>query len=352
MSGKDGKTEKPTPKRLRDARREGQTPKSREVGAAASLLGGLFTLQVFAPDAAASFAERARWLMLHGTGGENLHELPSEVLVAAMWDLTTTVLVPFLLVAVAVGLAGGFLQVGLKPAPKAIKPQAKRLNPKRGVQKFKPSQMGWELARNLVKIGLLTLLLWIPLQDWLGDMAGRMSLEAGVAELADTVMLLLGLAAVLALVVAAADFAWTKRNHIKQLMMRRDEVKREAKDQEGDPQLKQRRRQKAADLSRNRMIASAAEADAVVTNPTHYAVALRYEAEEPAPRIIAKAMDDAALELGKEARRHGVPVYQNPPLARGLYRRCRVGDYVPEALFEAVAAVLAAAYRRTGKAVA
>jgi len=349
VSGKDGKTEKPTPKRLRDAQREGQTPKSREVGAATSLIGALFALQVFAPSAAESFAARARWLFLTGTGGD---ELPADALVASMWDMTTSVLVPFLLVAVAVGLAGGFLQVGFKPAPKAIKPQAKRLNPKRGAQKFKPSQMGWELARNLVKIGLLALLLWVPLQEWLNDVAGRMSLEAGVSELADTVLLLLGLAAVLALIVAAADFAWTKRNHIKQLMMRRDEVKREAKDQEGDPQLKQRRRQKAADLSRNRMIASAAEADAVVTNPTHFAVALRYEAGEPAPRIIAKAMDDAALELGKEARRHGVPVYENPPLARGLYRRCHIGDYVPEALFEAVAAVLAAAYRRTGKAVA
>lgn len=349
MSGKDGKTEKPTPKRLREARREGQTARSREVGAATSLAGGLLVLTAFAPAGATTFAERTAWLLEHATHGD---ELPRQALLASGTEMAIAVLAPFVIVATIFGLAGGFAQVGFAPAPKAIQPQAKRLNPKRGLQRFKPSQMGWELARNMVKLGLLAVLVWLPLQGWMGELAGRFTLGGGMAELGGTVLDLIGRAAVLAALIAAADVAWTKYRHQKQLMMRKDEVKREHKDAEGDPHLKQRRQQRAQELSANRTIASAADADVVVANPTHFSVALAYEADDPAPRIVGKGLDEAALEMRRTARRHGVPVLDNPLLARGLYRRCRVGDQVPAALFEAVAAVLATAYRLTGKAVA
>lgn len=349
LSGKDGKTEKPTPQRLRKAKREGQTPKSREVGTATSLLGGLFVLTALAPGAVATFRDRTAWLFTHTTGGD---ELPVGAIVDTASAMGVGLLVPFLGTAVVVGLAGGFAQVGFSPAPKAIKPEAKRLNPKRGLQRFKPSQVGWELVRNLVKLALLGVLLWVPLSAWMGEVAGRLTLEGGMAALGGTAGQLLARATVLAAVIAGADFAWTKRSHRKQLMMRTDEVKREHKDSDGDPLMKQKRRERAQELSANRMIASVGEADVVVTNPTHFAVALGYDASEAAPRVVAKGMDDAAREIAKEARRHGVPVVENRPLARGLYRRCRLGDYVPAALFEAVAAVLASAYRRRGRAAA
>lgn len=347
MSGKDGKTEDPTPQRLRKAKQEGQTAKSREVGTATSLIGGLFVLAALGPGAVATFRERTAWLFTHAIRGD---ELAAGALLDTATAMGAAVLLPFLGTAVVVGLAGGFGQVGFSPAPKAIKPEAKRLNPKRGLQRFKPSQVGWELVRNLVKLALLTVLLWVPLSSWLGEVAGRLTLDGGIAAIGRTAGELIARATVLALVIAAADFAWTKRSHRKQLMMRKDEVKREHKDAEGDPLMKQKRRQLAHELSSNRMIASAAEADVVITNPTHFAVALRYDADEAAPRVLVKGMDDAAHQIVKTARRHGVLVTENPPLARGLYRRCRVGDFVPAALFEAVAAVLAAAYRRRGRA--
>jgi flagellar biosynthesis protein FlhB len=151
------------------------------------------------------------------------------------------------------------------------------------------------------------------------------------------------------LVIAMADYAFQRHKTNKQMMMSRADIKREFRDSEGDPHQKAARRRRAAELSRNRMLRDVATADVLVTNPTHLVVALRYDPAEGAPRVIAKGADKVADKIKAIARRHGVPVTQDVPLARALYRHCRVGVHVPAALYEAVAVVLAAAYRRTGR---
>lgn len=134
--------------------------------------------------------------------------------------------------------------------------------------------------------------------------------------------------------------------------MSMQEVKQEHKDSEGDPLVKSQRRRRAVELSRNRMLRDVALADVVITNPTHFAVALRYADGEGAPRVVAKGADKLAAKIRGLAHRHGVLVTENKPLARALYRRCKVGHYVPAALYEAVAVVLAVAYRRRGRVAA
>jgi flagellar biosynthetic protein FlhB len=156
-------------------------------------------------------------------------------------------------------------------------------------------------------------------------------------------------ALLLAVLIAGADYAYQKWRTDKQLKMSKDDVKREHKNTEGDPHIKGQRRRRQQEMSRNRMLGSVATADVVVTNPTHFAVALGYAPGDPAPRVLAKGTNRLALKIRREAHRNGVPVHEDRPTARALYRQVRIGGYVPASLFEAVAVVLAVAYRRTGR---
>jgi flagellar biosynthetic protein FlhB len=153
-------------------------------------------------------------------------------------------------------------------------------------------------------------------------------------------------AAGLAIVIAGADYTVTRFRHNKEMKMTKQEMREEFKTSEGDPHVRAARRQRAREMSRNRMIFDVANADVVVTNPTRLAIALKYEPDEVAPRIVAKGANKIAAKIRAEARRNGVPLIENKPLARSLYRRVKVGGFVPANLFEAVAAVLAVAYRR------
>lgn len=156
-------------------------------------------------------------------------------------------------------------------------------------------------------------------------------------------------ATALAAVIAIADLIYQRRRLDKQIRMTKDEVKREFKDSEGDPQLRAARRRRAGELSRNRMMRDAASADVLLVNPTHLAVALRYDPIDGAPKVVAKGADRIADKLRTIAARNGIPITADKPLARALFRRCKVGQHVPAALYEAVAVVLAVAYRRSGR---
>ncbi len=344
MSKKDEKTEKATPQRRKKAREEGQVARSQEVGVAGSLLVAAFFMQVFAPGAAETFQEETA-LLLGQTTGEYL---PAERVSGAVGRLVVAVVVPAMGLATAFALFSGFSQVGFKPSWKAAKPKLKRLNPKQGMEKLKPAKASWELVRALTKLGLLGLIVAGPLLGWADQMQGR-SLGHGVAEALDQAWALLLRAMLLAVAVAVADFAWQRWSHEKKLKMAKHEVKREHKDTEGDPQIRQMRKRKAAELSRNRMLTEVAHADVVVTNPTHLAVALRYGEGDAAPRVVAKGADHLAARIRHIAHRHGVTVTEDRALARSLYRRCKLDAYIPAALYEAVAVVLAMAYRRQGR---
>ena len=283
--------------------------------------------------------ETAGMLQSAGQGNVGAIGSPAVTILAAT-------LLPILSMAVFAAVAAGIGQVGLVVAPEAIKPKFSNLNPKKGLDRFKPNKAIWELARAGLKIGLLVVLSIGPLTGIVETVASRRGLHAGVSAILDAGWQILLRIVLAMLVIAVADYAINRYRNRKELRMTKDELRREVKDQEGGPELKSARRKRAAELSRNRMITAAAHADVVVTNPTHLAVALKYEADEPAPRVTAKGANALAKRIRKEARRHGVPVLEDKPLARALFRKVRVGDYVPTALFEAVALILAMAYRR------
>jgi flagellar biosynthesis protein FlhB len=342
---KDGRTEKATPQRRRKAREEGQVARSQEVAVGASFLALVTTMAVAGPSAVARATEDlTRVLSTAGQpdalGAAGGHALGLLVVLAG----------PFLFAAVVAGLGAGIAQVGVKVNPKLAKPKLKNLSLKKGLEKFKPAVASWELTRTVLKLAAVVVVVYPTLSSWRDHLANDRTLAGAIERLTGAYGGILVRAAILALVIAVADFAYQKKRTETKMKMKREEIKREARDTDGDPHQKAARRRMQQDLSRNRMLGDVATADVLITNPTHLVVALRYDPDEGAPRVIAKGADHLAAKLKAVARRNGVPITPDVPLARALYRRCRVGQHVPSMLYEAVAVVLATAYRRSGRA--
>ena len=301
----------------------------------------VLAMRFLAPAAAMEIAERARAIFAVAGRATLTPEIGSHVIGMIMIGL-----VPFLLAATVFGLAGGVGQVGLTLAPKAAKPKLSNLSLKKGLNRFKPSVFMWELVKAVGKVGLLVAFIWGPLMAWMGRLGEPLGIVDAIGFTGDQVWQIVLRAAGLAVVIAGSDYAVNRIRHNKEMKMTKQEMREEFKSSEGDPMVRAARRQRAREMSRNRMIFDVAMADVVVTNPTRLAIALKYDPDELAPRIVAKGSNRIAAKIRREARRNGVPLIENKPLARTLFRKVKVGGFVPANLFEAVAAVLAVAYRR------
>lgn len=344
----DGKTEKATPRKQREARKKGQIARSQEVGAAVSLVSLVLALRAFGPSIASGFRDSTAYLFANAGSPD----LPTAMIGQIVPDMFSTALVPVLAVSTILALVAGLAQVGFRPVPAAGRPRLSKLNPKQGLERFKPGKAMWELGRNAAKLALLGLLLWIPMREGLENLPLGFSLDTGLSITSRKISDILLRALALAVVIAAADYAWNKYRTAREMRMSKQEVKDENKETEGDPLVKSQRRRRAAEMSRNRMLSDVSQADVVITNPTHLAIALSYADDDPAPRVIAKGADKLAAKIRGIAYRHGVPVTEDKPLARTLYKQCKVGHFVPAALYEAVAIVLAVAFRRRGRRIA
>jgi flagellar biosynthesis protein FlhB len=341
---KDGRTEKATPQRRRKAREEGQVARSQEVAVAASFLALVTTMAVAGPSAVSRAMEDLTRVIATAGQPDALGAAGGRAL-----GLAVVLAGPFLFASVVAGLGAGIAQVGIKVNPKLAKPKLKNLSLKKGLEKFKPTVASWELARTVLKLAAVVVVVYPTLSAWRGHLSNDRTLAGAIERLTGAYGGILVRAAILALIIAIADFAYQKRRNETKMKMKREEVKREARDTDGDPYQKAARRRRQQELSRNRMLDDVATADVLLTNPTHLCVALRYDPDEGAPRVIAKGADLVADRLKGVARRHGVPITPDVPLARALYRRCQVGQHVPSVLYEAVAVVLATAYRRSGR---
>lgn len=348
MSRRDGKTEKATGRRRSEARRSGQIARSQEIPVAASLFAATATMWVVGGPAFATLRDETALLFA------NLPSTPERLgaLSGGLARIGVATLLPFVVVGVIVTLAVQVAQVGPTFKPKAAALKLSRLSPKQGLERLRPSKSLWEVGRTAVKLGLLVAVVAGPVRDWSEELAGAVPLGVGLQRTGDLAATVLLRSAALAAVVAAADYLWQRRTVARDMRMSKDEVRREHRENEGDPLLRSRRRQRAAELSRNRMLRDVAGADVVVTNPTHLAVALRYRQGDPAPAVVAKGADHLAGKIRAIAYRHGVQVIEDKPLARALHQQVRVGGRVPSVLFEAVAVVLATAYRRSGRVLA
>ncbi|MEX1022288.1 MAG: flagellar biosynthesis protein FlhB [Dehalococcoidia bacterium] len=347
MSGE--KTEAPTPRRQEDARKRGQVPHSREMDSAIVLLA---CLGVF------KFAGGYMWGGLEGLTIDtwahlNRNPLSVELTSEVGLDLmarSVVILLPLMGAIAAIAVIGGMAQTGGPLfAKQALKPQFKRMNPLEGAKRLVASRQAYvNLAKALFKFTVLGLVSYLTFMSHWEEIA-TLGFQAGIGEsigvLVDVSFDLALRLALVILVLAIGDMVFQRADMTRQLRMSIQEVKDESKQTDGDPQMKgAMARQRRALLSR--IMQSVPKADVVIVNPTHYAVALKYDpASSTAPVVLAKGMHLMAQRIREVAEEHGIPVIQNPPLCRAVYKASRIGQEIPADLYEAVAEVLAFVYR-------
>jgi flagellar biosynthetic protein FlhB len=340
-SGPGGeKTEKPTPQRLKKARKEGQIPRTQELGTWA----GVAAASALLPMLVGTMFDAVQKLFIQ-IGAVASHPEPEAVIVLLGQALSAflTTLLPTALGLMVVGTAAAAAQGGVTFATKAMKPTLKKLNPFPGMKRMFGTQGLWEATKAVIKTAALATVVVITSDraQQLVSSAGALPLSAVAKTFADSAVLMFRVVAVTGLVIAIADYVVVRVKTMKKLKMSQYEIKQEHKQSEGDPHMKAHRRAVQMSMSRNRMMSEVAEADVLLVNPTHVAVALKYEAERGAPRVVAKGAGEVAAKLRERAAEARVPMVQDIPLARALHASCDLGQEVPPQLFTAVARVLA-----------
>ncbi len=337
----DERTEKPTPKRKKEARKKGQVAKSPDVSGWLVVLAASMVVPVVIHSA------ETRMVGLWGLVGTVVADPTTAgamgVMRTGFSDMFATVL-PTVVVFAAVGVFANVAQVGFAFSTQAAKPKFSRVNPFEGFKRLFSTQSLWELAKQAVKLGALVGLAYQTVVHIarLTVMSGAIGIGPAAGVVGPAILGLVRVTAVIGLLLGVADYAFKKHKMNKSMKMSKHEIKEEAKSDQGDPVIKGAVRKKMLSLSRMRMMAAIAGADVVVTNPTHYAVALRYEqGRGMAPRVVAKGAGAVAARIRAEAHRCRVPVVEDPPLARAIYAGCEIDAQIPRELFMAVARLLA-----------
>ncbi|MGG5259677.1 EscU/YscU/HrcU family type III secretion system export apparatus switch protein [Phycicoccus avicenniae] len=338
MSDKASKTEKPTPQKLKKARRDGQVPRTAELSAWTAVLLASVLLPRLAQGLGDLFAD-----LLHGVRDviadprpEQGTSLMRQATTDALW-----LLAPFFGVMVAAALVSNAAQGGLRFYPGKFKPNMKVLNPGKGLKQLVSAHSAWTFAKTMIKFVVFGWIGYTELRDvaTLMTSSGAWSLGAAAGAAVEAAVHVLRVVAGVGLVLAAADYAAERRRIGTSLKMSPDEVKREHKQTDGDPFLKGMIRGKQRAMSRNRMLADLSSADVVLVNPTHVAVALKYEPGSGAPRVVARGAGAAAARIREEAAELRLPMVEDVPLARTVFRLCDIGEEIPAELFDAVAGV-------------
>lgn len=342
------RTEKATPKRREDAREKGQVARRPELAAAASFLAALLMLRLNSEDLLHRSAQ-----LFSRTSGYIVSPDPLTIpkLQGIFIDATANLALlslPVVAAAMTAGLIANFAQGGLTFAPKALLPKAERFNPVANLKRVFGSNGPVELLKSLLKFGGLTLACYGTLKRTVAESPLLIGAPSGKTLFAvGSLIYTLGLrAAGVLLLVAALDYLYGWYKHEKSLRMTKQELKDEMRRQEGDPLFKMQRRRAARALAQRGIAVEVRNADVIITNPTHFAVALKYDrARHAAPLVVAKGADFLAKKIREIARAHDVPIVENPPLARSLYKSVEIGGTIPAELFRAVAELLAYVYR-------
>jgi flagellar biosynthesis protein FlhB len=346
------KTEKPTAKRRSETRKKGQVAKSTDLNGSAVLVAGLIGLTAFGPSIVSGIAGSMRSTFADishpgdYTTAAGLHELFS----AGMNTLLTTV-APIAALCMAAGLIVNVAQVSFKPTAQAIKPDFKKINPVMGAKNMFGIRVATEGIKALAKViavGIVVAMALVPQLTSLG--ASIDTPPAALGMLVNTsIMGIAERAAIAYLLIGILDYIYQRHRHNKQLKMTKHEVKEEGRSQNTPPEVRSAIRRRQIQAARARMMAAIPQADVVVTNPTHFAVALSYDGSHPAPVVVAKGQDLVAKQIRRIAEESGVPIVPDPPLARSLHASVEIGQMIPAELFAAVAQVLAFVYRMAGR---
>ena len=344
MAKDPSKTEHPTQKRINKARREGNVPKSQEVSKVVTMIAGMMVLSFWISYMAGELMGLYRHFL---NVKRDFNAIDSNIINLGFW-LAQEVAKLVLPVALFLALMAFVIvrwQVGKLWTTKPLQPKLSKFNPIAGFKRMLFSTQTFvRLGKNIIQAIVIGLAPWFVIRKEMDSIIGlyntdAMSVAVYMLEMGYTISLY---ALIPMLAIAAFDYWYTNHDYIENLKMTKDEIKDERRQAEGDPKMKQAMKQKMMALGMNRMMADVKRADVIITNPTHIAVALRYDAKEfPAPVILAMGANKVAERIKEIAKEHHIPIRENKPLARALYKQSQVGDMIPADLFQAVAAVLA-----------
>ena len=345
------KTEDPTPKKIEESRKKGQVALSREVNSWVMLFAATLIVSAIAPyvfanmhDLLKAYLERVH-MFPTGPGGFRIYV--GEGLIESMkiwaWPVLFLVLAAFF---------APFIQIGPLFAPEAIKPDFKKVSPIQGFKRLFSMRSLMEFAKGVFKIGIVSVVSVViryPYFDQFEHMIG-LPMQSLLFELQTLIIrLMIGVLIVMVLV-AVADLVFQRAEHTKKLRMTKQEVKDEYKQTEGDPHVKAKLRQLRAERARQRMMQAVPSADVVITNPTHYSIALKYDPQTmEAPLCVAKGIDEVALRIREIAKEHDIELYENKPLARTLYDTVEIDETIPPEQYKAVAEVISYVFKLKGK---
>lgn len=351
------KTEEPTTKKLDDARKEGQVAKSKEVASSVTLFFLFILLKVWIGVLSEQLLELfnmiySKFPELTKLYGGKIESKDFAYLVQNSLLRVLIIILPFLLMGFVIAFVADLAQVKWKPTTKPLQPKFSKLNPVSGVKKLFNVQALVELIKSILKLGIMAFIIYSELSKQWKNLFLLYDIPLIQAiELAGNILINIGLKiSAIFLIIAAADFMFQKWKFKRDMRMTKQEVKEEYKMSEGDPQIKGKIRSKMQEASRRRMMQDLPKADVVITNPTHYAVAVVYDKDiADAPIVVAKGADYLAAKIKEEAKKNNIYIMENKPLARSLYANVEIGQQVPSELYVAVAEVLAAVYKAEGR---
>lgn len=352
------KTEKATAHKRQEQRKEGNVMQSKDVVSAASVIVLFFVLRITAQLMYRTIIEdMSYWMGISGLGmDDNGTKIDGmEIATKLIVEIGKTVIIsagPLLLISMIIPVIATGVQTKFIFCTKTFQFKLDKLNPFNGIKRMFSLSGLFELAKSILKLVILTAIVYDEIEGRIGEMSRLLQYDVGVSlvYIADVVFAICMKLAAVFVAIAAVDFMYQKYKWEKDMMMTKQEVKEEYKMMEGDPQIKGKRRQKQQQMAMARMMQAVPEADVIIRNPTHFAVAIKYdENKDRAPIVVAKGADRVAFRIIDKAEEHNIHVVENVPLARGLYKSVDIGREIPYEFYHAVAEVLAFVYGLNGK---
>ncbi len=341
------KTEEPSEHRIQESRKRGEVASSKELSSVLLLAACIMTLSISAVYIFETISEFVEWLYTLDLQQAYTPKMGKEIITRTVMAAFKSV-GPLFLVSVCVGVAGSIMQFGLLFAPDVLQLKFDRIDPLQGIKRLFSMKSLVEAIKGIFKFAIIISIVYVFLKDDIASYSGflHMSFFDGFLYLKEMVVKITMAMVTGLIVVAVGDFGYQKYSYKQKMMMTKQEAKEEHKQQEGNPEVRAKIRAIQREMSSRRMIADIPTADAIITNPTHISVAIKYDPETMiSPEVVAKGADHLALRIRTIAKENNVPLVENVPLARSLYNTVKVGEGVPRNAYKAVAEVLAFVYR-------
>ncbi|MFD1850366.1 flagellar biosynthesis protein FlhB [Oceanobacillus bengalensis] len=341
------KTEKATPKKRQDERKKGKVAKSQDINAAILLLLCFATLIIFGKNILSTFSEMYKHTFTEFIHWEVTEKTVQQVFTGAAIEVAI-MLAPILIIAIIAGVAANLMQIGFLFTTESLKFDLKKIDPIQGAKRIFSIRAFVELIKSLFKIvlvGAITFfIIWINIDEML--MTAFTNAESALHFFANVTIIMVISAIIALLFISIFDYSYQRYDFEKNMKMSKQDIKDEYKNMEGDPFIKSKRKQRQREIATRRMMSDVPNADVIITNPTHFAIAIKYDEKvASAPYVLAKGVDRTALKIKEIAKAHDITMVENRPLARSLYQAIEIGDVIPEEFFQAVAEILAYVYR-------